>query len=301
METIRKAIADQLLDGRDIISSEEIKQIILLYGTEEVVKQTLCRGLIDCRAKREGGADKRWDERIEASKNILQCLRLAIEFFGRHVGVDGATLDGLTATSGTANYIAMREALVNLFIHQDYTDKRTVGQVEITKHRAVFYNAGRSLVGQNSLIEGGKSQSRNPLISRALRVIGFAELAGSGLRELHRVWRNAKRRPPQIESNPSANSFTLTLDWRPIPENYDEFWKTKLGVKITLQQASILSLLADPDGFSVEEVASARGLLLEDAYAEIEHLVKQGLIYEKAKKYRIQDHLRQLLKEIRES
>ena len=88
------------------------------------------------------------------------------------------------------------------------------------------------LTKQRSLIEGGKSQCRNPLIARALRLIGFAELAGSGLRQLQHVWRTNNRRPPQMESNSSANTFTLTLDWRTIPDNYNEFWKERLGFKL---------------------------------------------------------------------
>src|SRR4030095_16411165 len=100
------------------------------------------------------------------------------------------------ATSGSADYIAMREALVNVFIHQDYSDSSAAAQIEIQSERSTFFNPGRSLVSGTALLEGGKSQARNPLIARALRLIGFAELAGSGLRELQRVWRNAKRRPP---------------------------------------------------------------------------------------------------------
>ena len=93
--------------------------------------------------------------------------KLAIQFFGKHVGIGGVTVDGLQAISGTADYIAMREALVNLFIHQDYADPRTISQIEITKDRVVFFNAGKSLVNKDALVEGGKSQSRNPLVSRS--------------------------------------------------------------------------------------------------------------------------------------
>src|SRR5207302_7252228 len=142
-------------------------------------------------------------------------------------------------------YIAMREGLVNMFIHQDYVDQRTVSQIEITVDRAVFFNAGKSLVSSDSLVDGGKSQSRNPLISRALRLIGFAELAGSGLGEIHKAWRNAHRRPPACESNPSSNTFTLTLDWREVPLIAEKFWKERLGVKLTPQEASALTLSAD--------------------------------------------------------
>ena len=139
---------------------------------------------------------------------------------------------------GPADYIAIREALVNLFIHQDYSDRSAAAQIELTPDRAVFFNAGRSLVTAEGLIQGGKSQSRNPLVARALRLVGFADLAGSGLRELQRVWRSAKRRPPKIVSDKTANTFTLTLDWREVPNTYDKFWKDRLGVQLTGQEAA---------------------------------------------------------------
>ena len=94
--------------------------------------------------------------------------------------MEGATIDGLQATAGSADYIAMREALVNLFIHQDYTNGGVSGQVEIREDRTIFHNAGISLVSAEGLVDGGKSTSRNSIISRALRLIGFAELAGPG-------------------------------------------------------------------------------------------------------------------------
>ena len=298
-DELKRSICERILDGRETLTSEEVRQIVLLFGREEGVREALRRGMIDCRARKQLAAEKRWDERLESSGNILQSLREAIEFFGRHVGVDGVTLDGLSATSGSADYVAMREGLVNLFIHQDYKDQSTVAQVEITKDRAIFYNAGKALVDTDSLIEGGKSQSRNPLISRALRTIGFAELAGSGLRELHRVWRESKRRPPKIESGAASNTFTLKLDWRPLPAVVDEFWKEKLGVKISPQQAAILSMLIDPGGFTLEEIASAQGLLVDDARIAIKGLDKEGLIEETNGSYQIKDYLRDLLKKSR--
>lgn len=293
---IRQAIVDRLLDGRDRLNPDEVRQILLLFGRKEFVSEILRRGLVDCRIKKD--PDKRWDERHESSENILQSLKLVLEVLGRHIGIDGVTLDGLQATSGSADYIAIRESLVNLFIHQDYKDQSTVSQIEITPDRAVFFNAGRSLVGSNALIEGGKSQSRNPLISRALRLIGFAELAGSGLREVHRVWRGAKRRPPVVESSNSANTFSLTLDWRELPDTTDEFWKTRLGVVLNSQESRILLLSSEPTGISSEETASTLGILIEEAREILEGLkTRKALVDEKKGRYIIKEHLKALAEE----
>jgi len=296
-EQYPSVILKELLDGRLHLSPEEVHQLVLLFGNEDTVREQARRTIVDCRARSDGKSEKRWIERKETSENILECLRAAISFIGRHVGIDGITLDGLDATSGSADYIAIREGLINLFIHQDYSDERAPSQVEISTDQTILFNPGRSLVSNRSLIEGGTSQSRNPIIGRALRRIGFAELAGSGLREVHRSWREAGRRPPRIESNKSANTFTLTLDWRELSVDFDQFWKDKLGVKVNSEQAAILSLLTESGGFSAEEIASNQGLRLSDIEEHLVYLVRQELIEQTKNNYQLKDHLRKLVSE----
>ena len=285
----RHIIQNELLDGRELLQPDEITQLTILFGSEQTIRQLLRRELLDCRAQKS--KDARWDERILVRQNVVESLRTAVDFFSRHVGVTGVTLDGLAATSGSADYIAMREALVNLFIHQDYTDDRTVAQVEITPERAIFFNAGKSLVNVEGLVDGGKSQSRNPLIARGLRLLGFAELAGSGLRALQAEWRQAGRRPPRFENNPSANTFSLTLDWRLLPVPVDSLWKERLGVKVSPQQAQILALLAEPSGFTEPELASGTGILLEDVKGDLRYLKVQNLIQNKDGRFTLRDGL----------
>ena len=57
--------------------------------------------------------------------------------------------------------------------------------------KAVFFNAGYSLVSADALVDGDRSQARNPLIALALRLIGYAELGGSGIRVLQHEWRQS--------------------------------------------------------------------------------------------------------------
>lgn len=294
-EKVQRIISNRLFDDRDRLTPEESRQVILLFGREQVIKKLLTRNMIDCRARKN--PDARWDERRESAGNVLECLKLAIDFFGRHVGIDGTTLEGLKATSGSADYIAMREGLVNLFIHQDYEDPTTVAQIEITQDQTIFFNAGRSLVSNTALIDGGKSQSRNPLISRALRLIGFAELAGSGLREVHRVWREAKRYPLIIESDSESNTFTLTLDWRELPVITDEFWKKHLGVTLTPQESTALLLSSGPSGTSAEEIASSQGIRVSEAEEVYKSLLRNALVAEKDNRIHIQEYLRPLAEE----
>jgi predicted HTH transcriptional regulator len=169
-------------------------------------------------------------------------------------------------------------------------------QIEITRDRAVFFNAGKSLVGEKALAEGGRSQARNPLIARALRLIGFAELAGSGLRELNRAWSAVGRIPPKVESNTSANTFTLTLDWHPLPQVHDEFWKTRAGVTVTQTEAKILALCGG-EGMTSARIAAAIGLPVDDVSNMLERLVVNALLQNKKGTFILVEHLEKLLSE----
>lgn len=291
----QEIICEYLLDGRESLVEDEIKQLQLLFGTEQTVRRALRRGMVDLRYREE--SENRWGDRVESSKNIIGSLRTAITFFSKYIGVDGLTLDGLQAASGSADYIAMREGLVNLFIHQDYSDERTVSQVEISKNQALFFNAGYSLVSDSGLQSGSRSQSRNPLISRALRLISFAELAGSGLRSVRDAWRNERREQPLVESDRESNTFTLTLSWEALP--IDEFWQRKLGVQLTSKEAKVLSMAGQRSSVTLEAICVEENLNTDEAEEIVSKLSSQALIVRSSGGLSIREDLRHLLAERR--
>lgn len=291
----RSVVHDLLLDKRTFLTPSERRQAVLLLGKEAEVRKVLGRDMIDLRTVDPAREEERWQERVTSTKNVLASLRLAVEFFSRHKGVGSGGLESLDQTTGTADYLAMREALVNLFIHQDYGNATAAAQVELRPEQAEFFNTGASLVNAEALVQGGRSQSRNPLIARALRLVGFAELAGSGLRAVQQAWRKARRRPPRFDSNEAGNTFTARLDWREISDNYNAHWKAKLGVKLTEPQALVLNLSMDPAGLTIEQSASALGVTLDDAREIVRHLSFQQLVEEREGRYHIKNHLRGLV------
>jgi hypothetical protein len=286
-----KIIENLLLDGRDRLNNFEKNQLLILFGKEELVKKTIGRELIDLRFLTS--PNLRWEERVESHSNIIECLKISIDFFSRHIGINDTNIDSLTSTTGSEDYLAMREALVNLFIHQDYNDQSAASQIVISAHQVSCFNPGKSLVKANSLIEGGKSQCRNPLVARALRLIGFSELAGSGLRQVQNSWRTLNRRPPEFDSNETANTFSLKLDWRDIPDNFNKFWFERLGVKLTPAEVTILNISVDH--VTIEKVASATGLSIESSKDSIDKLVRQALIEKTGEVFVIKPHLRELI------
>jgi len=288
-------ITKYLLDGRNVVSRSEMRQLQLLFGNIKTVFKILNRPTLDLRAT-DSSQNIRWVERKECISNLLDTLRDTIDFFSKHDGIGSLNLEGFTATGGNADYIAMRESLTNLLIHQDYSSG-PVAQIEIGKHLTLFHNFGSSLVSIEGLVDGGRSTPRNPLVARAFRLIGFAELAGSGLRALHKAWRQELRRPPEIDSNISANTFTISLDNRPVAPAIDAFWYEKIGVKVNPEQAKVLEVLHALDTLTVSQVASGANLRLTEALHALSYLKVQALIIEADGRYHLRPDLAPLLKQ----
>lgn len=292
-----EVIRQILLDGRGEANPDELRQLTLLFGKPQQIRRKIGRDILDLRSKQT--LESRWNERQELAENLLQALRQAVEFIARHnPSIEGLSADNFQTSTGSADYIAVREALINLIIHQDYNDQQTVAQIELEPHRTIMVNAGASLISQADLINGGTSTARNPLIARALKLIGFAELGGSGLREVFRVWRNAQRRLPIVQSDEQHNRFRIELDSRPLKVIVDSFWKQRLGVTVMPEEAKILGLLGNtPLGMTLVDICSGTGICSQDVLAMCQRLEQQHLIDCEAEVYCLKPHLQDLARE----
>lgn len=293
-----KLIRELLLDGRGEVTVGEMRQLRLLFGPSEVaIRREIGRDVLDLRVRHS--TERRLDDRQEIANNLLDSLRRAIDFIGKHNPmIKELSVDDFQNSAGSADYVAVREALINLMIHQDYSDSRTVAQIELEPDRTTMVNAGASLVSQEELNDGGTSTARNPLVARALKLIGFAELAGSGLREAHRLWRNARRQPIVVASDDTNNRFRIVLDSRLLKVVADTFWQQHLGVKLSPEQARVLSLLsASLEGMSFAELCAGTGYRSKELQQLCDYLVMQQLIDRDEDHYRLKPHLIELAKQ----
>lgn len=293
-----KLIREHLLDGRGEVSPDELRQLKLLFGAGPgAVRREIKRDVLDLRVRQS--PEERLTERLELAENLLETLRQAVDFIGQHNPLfKELSVDNFQEPAGSVDYVAVREALINLMIHQDYSDPRTVAQIELEPDRTTMVNAGASLVSQEELNDGGTSTARNPLVARALKLIGFAELAGSGLREAHRLWRNARRQPIVVASDDTNNRFRIVLDSRPLKVVADTFWQQHLGVKLSPEQARVLSLLsASLEGMSFAELCAGTGYHSKEVQQLCDYLVMQQLIDRAEDHYRLKSHLIELAKQ----
>lgn len=283
-----------LLDGRDTFEQHEVRQLNLLFGNSHLVRSEVQRDIADFRFadKNSGRSTRR--ELIEKD-NLLITLKKAVSFLARELDLDGLDAENLTTAEGSFDYITLREVLVNQIVHQDYQDQSAAAQVEIYVDGVSAFNTGHSLVNPDKLLEGGKSQSRNPLIARALRLAGFAEISGSGIRALQRACQIAKRPIPVIQSDPKANTFTLMINWSERGDEKDAYWRTLLGISINPVQAEVLNFIVQNPSVTISAIEAQTGLDLESIASALDFLELQVLVASDDSNYRISDHLRERL------
>jgi ATP-dependent DNA helicase RecG len=111
----------------------------------------------------------------------------------------------------STDYLAVREALLNLLIHQDYADQHHVAKILWYDDRIVFDNPGNSWVERANLVQGGFTSLRNPLLARMMRLAGFVEAIGRGVSGIVKVWKAAGRAEPEVVNDIGYGSYRLIL------------------------------------------------------------------------------------------
>lgn len=287
-------IRDRLLDGRYQIEPDELRQLRLLFGRPVTVRSELQRDVLDLRVVDSDTMRPSKRDLVE-SANLLESLKRAVQFFAEQTGMGEVTPEDLRKTDGSLDYLTLREIFVNQAVHQDYRDSSAAGQIEIHQDKVIVFNTGFSLVPTEKLLDGGKSQSRNPLIARALRLIGFAEISGSGIRAVHRACQRARRRAPVFESDKDANTFSLTLNWSEGAAETDSYWQTLVGVHLTQRQAAVLNSIANAPSVTIGVLESSTGLDTDSVVEALDFLMLQVLVEQDESNYRLAQHLREKL------
>ncbi len=200
---------------------------LLLLGREEVIREWRSRHLIDYRLLDEDEVDQRWLDRVAWEGNLLGGVDTLLPKLVEGVDVP-FRLSGVTRQDQTPVHTAVREALVNLLVHADYSE--TAASL-VTRSPAgyQFRNPGSSRVSESDLSSANRSDPRNPTLVRMFRLIGLAEEAGTGIPTILRAWRELGYRRPDVQSLTERYEFTLTLRHIHMVSEGDRNWLDALG------------------------------------------------------------------------
>lgn len=271
---------------------------ILLFGTNATFRQLLPRPVADCQrfALTQDAADtgERWIDRLVLDENLVRVWRSLIDWYQRLADspfrVDPTSLQ---RDDAPPDYRAFREAMVNLLIHQDYSDHSRKAEIRHYTDQTVFWNPGDAFATGVDLLEPGEKEVRNPRIVTAFRRIGLSENAGWGLRDVFRNWQQLGNVPPRITNNKARKSFELVLKKEEMLSDQQLLFQASLGVRLTDEQARAFAFVCREREMTLSQIKAVTGLSGPDAIALAERLTTQILIkpIDSGKRYVLAEHL----------
>jgi ATP-dependent DNA helicase RecG len=232
---------------------------ILLFGQDGYLRGLLPRPVIDCQRYlyKAGSTDQgRWHDRTVCDYNLVQTWISIMEWYYRFAEIpfeiDPKTMQ---RKDQPVDYVAFRESIVNMLIHQDYSDHTRKPVIQHYSDLTRFWNPGDAFASVADLLEPGEKETRNPLIVTAFRRIGFSENAGWGLRDVFSSWRGLGHVPPELKNDKSKKAFELILKEEVlISEDQIRFQET-VGVHLSEDEAAVFAYACKKQGrFTISDI-----------------------------------------------
>lgn len=257
---------------------------ILLLGQDGYLRGLLPRPVIDCQRylyNAGSTSEGRWHDRTVCDFNLVQTWTAIMEWYYRFAEipfeVDPKTMQ---RKDQPVDYVAFREAIVNMLIHQDYSDHTRKPVIQHYSDLTRFWNPGDAFASVIDLLEPGEKETRNPLIVTAFRRIGFSENAGWGLRDVFSSWRELGHVPPELKNDKSKKAFELLLrEEILLSEDQIKFQQT-IGVHLSEDEAAVFAYACKKQGqFSLSDIKVLLNKSKKESSELADHLVNQVLLF----------------------
>lgn len=261
---------------------------ILLFGTGRYVRQVLPRPVLDYQRIdapfEQWSSDQRWHDRYVFEENLFQTWQGLVARYMR-IAEHPFALDAgtLRRSDDPPDYVAFREAAINLLIHQDYGDHGRKASIKLFADRTIFWNPGDALATDTELLDATEKEVRNPSIVTAFRRIGLSDQAGTGIRAIFRNWNQLGHIPPRIKNVKASKDFALELLNKPLVSDAMARFRDTLGANLTREQADALALALSlpPDrSLTLSDIRGLTAGTTSQAKNTADHLVRQRLLKE---------------------
>ena len=256
---------------------------ILLFGAPPALHQVLPRPVVDWQWNRgdwsEELADERWADRLVIETNLVEAWKTLLGcYFRRAERPFSVNVETLQREDSPPDYIAFREAAINLLIHQDYADHTRKAAIRFFDDRAQLWNPGDAYTSTDELLEPGEREVRNPRIVAAFRRIGLSEEAGTGMRAIFHNWRRLGRVPPIIDNDRTRKAFQLTLLKEELLSEEQLLFQAELGVHLDDGEARAFAFACRHGRLRPRDVRAVTGLSGAGVQAVLDRLAIQALI-----------------------
>ena len=256
---------------------------VLLFGTAPAFLQLLPRPVVDWQWIRgdcsEELTEERWADRLVIETNLVETWRALLDrYLQRAEKPFSLDPETLRREDRPPDYMAFREAAINLLMHQDYADHTRKAVIQVFADRTLLWNPGDAFASADELLEPGEKEVRNPRIVAAFRRIGLSEQAGTGIRAVFDNWRQLGYVPPIINNDRTRKAFQLTLVKEELLSEEQLLFQASLGIRVSEAEAKTLAFVCREAKVRPHDVRAVTGLSGADARVVLERLATQGLV-----------------------
>ncbi len=211
---VDKENKETILRKLKLISGQKITNAgVLLFGKQPT--QFFDNVLVRC-GRFKGVVKEEFLDIKDFDGNLFQNLEKAIAFLQEHLQLQ-ATIKGLRREEKWEIPLeALREAIINAFIHRDYSDHGFV-YIKMYDEQIIIANPGKLPEDLTiaDLYKEHESKLRNPLLAQVFYYAGFIDIWGRGILNILRLLEENGLPKPIFEQ--SAGAFRIAFK-RPSPQ-----------------------------------------------------------------------------------
>jgi predicted HTH transcriptional regulator len=207
---------------------------LLMFGQFGAIQDELPNYMVDYQERPQAKAENRWIDRITLdgkwSGNLYDFYRRVYLKLTADLKVPFSLHRG-ERRDETPVHEALREALANVLVHADYSDRASVLVVK-RPDMFGFRNPGLMRIPVEVAIHGGEPDCRNRTLHKMFRFVGVGEQAGTGIPKILYGWQTQHWNPPKLHDTSTPYNQTL-LELRMIdlfPEEVIIRLKDKFGL-----------------------------------------------------------------------
>ncbi|MEO6994509.1 MAG: RNA-binding domain-containing protein, partial [Lacunisphaera sp.] len=184
---------------------------LLMFGWMTTIQEELSNYMLDYQERPEAKIEQRWVDRLTLdgkwSGNLYDFYRKVYLKLTADLKVPFALEQG-ERKDETPVHVALREALANVLVHADYSDRASVLVVK-RPDMFGFRNPGLMRIPAEVAIRGGEHDCRNRTLHKMFRLVGVGEQAGSGIPKIYGGWAKQHWRAPALYERSEPYNQTL--------------------------------------------------------------------------------------------
>lgn len=227
---------------------------LLMFGQMSVIQEVLPNYMLDYQERPEARTERRWIDRLTLdgkwSGNLYDFYRKVYMKLTADLKVPFQLEKG-ERQDETPVHIALREALANVLVHADYSERASVLVVK-RPDMFGFRNPGLMRIPVEVALHGGEPDCRNRNLHKMFRFVGVGEQAGTGIPRIYQGWRSQHWNPPKLYESTTPYNQTL-MELRMIdlfPADVMADLRTRFGEQFEqlAQEARVAVALAASEG-----------------------------------------------------